>query len=105
MNERFVTYHGLSDKQLQNVVKRARREASCGNIFSKLEEPRFRKVQGSRHSFLQHYHTYSDPDITSDKIERMLVYGNPTLFGTMKARLNILTGTQCIGSFARLDGK
>ena len=59
------------------------KKAHGGDIFWTLESPNLSIVKDSPFRFLQFNVCLSDPD--THKIERLIVYENPTLFGILKA--------------------
>ena len=87
MNRRSPLWSGLSDNRVMKMVRNIRAQANGGDIFRALEAPNMAMVKDSTQFFLQFNVTL--PDQKTGKIERIVGYGNPWLFGLLNGRVQI----------------
>lgn len=84
MNRRSRVWKGLTDKSVIRMVGNVHEKAHGGDIFRTLESTNLSMVKDSPFYFLQCNVCLSDPG--THKMEKLIVYGNTTLFGILKAK-------------------
>ena len=87
INSKAKTWKGLSDVQVKSLVKKVRDEKNGEDIFRKLENPPMCRVKNSNFYFLQYNISLFDND--NNKTERLMIYGNPALFGLMNGKVQL----------------
>ena len=87
MNKEKKTWKGLSDNQIKNVVKNRRAEATGGDIFREMEKPKYAMVKDSNFWFMQF--NIALPDPSTNKLHRIMGYGNPSLFGLLHGKVQL----------------
>ena len=78
MNKKSKTWKGLTKRQVIKKVKNYRVEALGGDIFRLIEDINLLKVRDSYFFFLEF--NVAVPCKKSKRLERIIGYGNPTLF-------------------------
>ena len=87
MNDKSKTWIGLSDLQVKKHVKYVRIKANGDDIFRTLERPPLSMVKASSFFFLQF--NLSITDAESGKLDRIVGFGNPVLFGLLSGKVQI----------------
>ena len=87
MNKKNNIWKGMSDCQVKKLVTNTRAKISGCDVFRKLEKPPLSMVQRFSHFFLQF--NLSIPDIETMKMNIILGYSNPSLFGTLISNVQI----------------
>ena len=90
----------MSDSQVKTLVFNTRSRENGGDIFRLLEIPPLCMVQDSNFFFLQSNQTIINND--TQKIDRIVVFGNPSLFGLLAGAVqHFIDGTFriCLSQF------
>ena len=89
MNRRSVNWNGLTDRQVIKLVGNVRTKQNGGDIFRALESPHMAMVKDSQLFFLQFNITV--PDQSTGKLDRIIGYGNPSLFGILNGNVQMFS--------------
>ena len=87
INSRSTAWKGMSDAQVKTLVFNTRSRENGGDIFRLLERPPLCMVHNSNFFFLQFNQTIFDNE--TKKVERIMVYGNPFLFGILSGGVQL----------------